>query len=125
MLAMLLLGRVSQSHFHSLLFRVSHLEYTKFKTSISGPIPVEVNYFIFGWKGMNCVFPFGMASKVILHSFFWFLWLERNNRIFRDSSATTARVVYRIWLASGRWLKAFSLISQIEFEKWMRQLYAN
>ncbi|CAN1266249.1 Receptor-like protein kinase HSL1 [Linum perenne] len=94
------------------------------KLSCSGPFAAEVQDFISSWKGMNCVAPFELAKKVIIHSFFWFIWLERNNRIFRDSLESEVQVVFRIWLACGRWLKAFSLWSQQDFEKWMRQLNA-
>ncbi|CAN1832347.1 Putative ribonuclease H protein At1g65750 [Linum perenne] len=78
------------------------------KLSFSGPFAAEATDFISSWKGMNCVIPFQLASKVILHCFFWFIWWERNNRIFRDSPGSEAQLIFRIWLASGRWLKAFS-----------------
>ncbi|CAN1256031.1 Putative ribonuclease H protein At1g65750 [Linum perenne] len=94
------------------------------KLSIFGPIQSEIKFLISGWKDMNCSNPFGELKKVVLHSFLWNVWLERNSRIFKEEVLTFRRVLYKIWLASCRWLKDFSIISQHDFELWMRQLNA-
>ncbi|CAN1258072.1 hypothetical protein LINPERPRIM_LOCUS9783 [Linum perenne] len=56
------------------------------RLSITGPLPSTVGALISGWKGMNCHAPFEPCHKVLLHSFFWHIWLERNAITFRDSS---------------------------------------
>ncbi|CAN1825106.1 hypothetical protein LINPERHAP1_LOCUS31030 [Linum perenne] len=56
------------------------------KLSISSPLPADICQLIKGWKGMNCSGPFSDNIAVVLQSFLWSLWLERNRRIFRDES---------------------------------------
>ncbi|CAN1800883.1 hypothetical protein LINPERHAP1_LOCUS22727 [Linum perenne] len=77
-----------------------------------------------GWKGMNCSAPFIQMNKVVLHSFFWHVWLERNDIIFREAKASASRVLFRTLASCVSWLKVFALISQHNFELWLRQLTA-
>ncbi|CAN1233575.1 hypothetical protein LINPERPRIM_LOCUS3948 [Linum perenne] len=48
------------------------------RLSLSEPSPREAVDFITGWKGLNCGTPFELMSRVVLHSFVWHVWLERN-----------------------------------------------
>ncbi|CAN0887989.1 hypothetical protein LINGRAHAP2_LOCUS15726 [Linum grandiflorum] len=47
--------------------------------SIHGPLASNVSCLISAWKGMNCMTSFRKATKAILHSFFWYIWKERND----------------------------------------------
>ncbi|CAN1217919.1 Putative ribonuclease H protein At1g65750 [Linum perenne] len=92
------------------------------RLSISGPLPGGVQDLIKGWKWLNCGTPFESMHKVLLHSLCWFVWLERNEVIFRDVRPSSARVVYRLLSSCLSWLRVFAVISQHDFEIWMRQL---
>ncbi|CAN1807678.1 hypothetical protein LINPERHAP1_LOCUS25125 [Linum perenne] len=94
------------------------------KLSIPGPLPGEVQPLIEGWKVTNFGNPFRELQKVVLHCVLWNIWLERNNRIFREESVSPHCILYRIWLSSCRWLKSFSIISEDMFEAWLRQLHS-
>ncbi|CAN1761417.1 hypothetical protein LINPERHAP1_LOCUS7899, partial [Linum perenne] len=52
--------------------------------SLHGPRPFDVKGLFAAWKGMNCDPTFGRVKGVTLHAFFWFIWKERNGRIFSD-----------------------------------------
>ncbi|CAN1304570.1 hypothetical protein LINPERPRIM_LOCUS26241 [Linum perenne] len=52
------------------------------KLSLYGPRNENVRGLIDAWKGMNCSTMFADAARVILHGVFWYIWLERNARIF-------------------------------------------
>ncbi|CAN1345508.1 Putative ribonuclease H protein At1g65750 [Linum perenne] len=94
------------------------------RLSIYGPFPATIADLIEGWKGLNCDESFKAIKGVWLHSFLWHVWLERNDVIFRDAVASTTRVFCRSWVASCMWLKVHAVISQHDFELWMRQLTA-
>ncbi|CAN1335340.1 hypothetical protein LINPERPRIM_LOCUS36710 [Linum perenne] len=94
------------------------------RLSIMGPLPTTVGAFVSGWKGLNCRAPFESCHKVLLHSFFWQIWLERNARTFRDTSAGAAQVAYKIFFSSCRWLRAFDVISQQVFQGWVSLNFA-
>ncbi|CAN0912200.1 Transposon TX1 uncharacterized 149 kDa protein [Linum grandiflorum] len=46
------------------------------------PLPSDVLHVLKGWKDGNCVASFGRFRRVVCHSIWWFIWLERNDRIF-------------------------------------------
>ncbi|CAN1796057.1 hypothetical protein LINPERHAP1_LOCUS20800, partial [Linum perenne] len=94
------------------------------RLSISGPVPGGFQDLITGWKGLNCGTPFEAMHKVLLHSLCWHIWLERNEVIFRDARSSSARVLYRLLSSCITWLRVFAVISQHDFEIWMRQLTA-
>ncbi|CAN0862946.1 Putative ribonuclease H protein At1g65750 [Linum grandiflorum] len=86
--------------------------------SLHGPGSSDCSGFIVAWKGMNCIHRFAVTKKVILHAYFWGLWGERNNRIFRDESRTSLQVFYRIMLNIGKWLAAAGLFSVEQHQVW-------
>ncbi|CAN1254304.1 hypothetical protein LINPERPRIM_LOCUS8604 [Linum perenne] len=94
------------------------------RLSICGPLPLEVSDLIAGWKGLNCDERLKPISTVILHSFLWHVWLERNDMIFRDKVGSASRVYYRTIISGLGWLRVHASISQHDFELWMRQLTA-
>ncbi|CAN1851678.1 Putative ribonuclease H protein At1g65750 [Linum perenne] len=94
------------------------------RLSIFGPLPDKLSEWIEGWKGMNCGEAFKSMHRVVLHSFIWHIWLERNDVIFRDSVASAPRVFFRTLISCFRWLRVHAVISQHDFELWMRQLLA-
>ncbi|CAN1314319.1 Putative ribonuclease H protein At1g65750 [Linum perenne] len=94
------------------------------RLSIFGPLPSQVSELILGWKGLNCHPSFSALKKVVLHSFCWHVWLERNDAVFRDSTISATRVFYRMVVSCCAWLKVHARISQHDFEIWMRQLTA-
>ncbi|CAN1798912.1 hypothetical protein LINPERHAP1_LOCUS21928 [Linum perenne] len=94
------------------------------RLSIIGPLLVNISDLISGWKGLNCESLFAALKSVILHSFCWFVWLGRNDAIFRDASISASRVYFRTVVSGCSWLKVHARISQQDFELWMRQLTA-
>ncbi|CAN1336360.1 hypothetical protein LINPERPRIM_LOCUS37107 [Linum perenne] len=89
------------------------------RLSIFGPMPATVADWISGWKGLNCDRPLRL---VVLHSFLWHVWLERNDVIFRDVLASASRVFFRSIVSCLGWLRVHAIIAQHDFECWMRQL---
>ncbi|CAN1749960.1 hypothetical protein LINPERHAP1_LOCUS3888 [Linum perenne] len=86
------------------------------RLSIFGPMPAKIADLISGWKGMNCTEGFSSLRLVMLHSFCWYVWLERNEVIFREGVALASRVFYRALVSSIRWLKVHAVIAQHDFE---------
>ncbi|CAN1274793.1 hypothetical protein LINPERPRIM_LOCUS15521, partial [Linum perenne] len=64
--------------------------------SIYGPRHSDVRDFISEWKGLNCVSEFTPALKMLMHSTFWLIWKERNNRIFDDSASSASTTLRKI-----------------------------
>ncbi|CAN1151748.1 Transposon TX1 uncharacterized 149 kDa protein [Linum perenne] len=88
--------------------------------SIHGPLPSSFKDLLLMWKYMNCAPHFAVVREVLIHSVIWNIWLERNDRIFRDSIRSTQQVFIRIWLAIARWLHAFGRFSDSKQEEWIR-----
>ncbi|CAN0858149.1 hypothetical protein LINGRAHAP2_LOCUS7101 [Linum grandiflorum] len=86
--------------------------------SISGPLHHRMREVVMGWKGMNCTTNFVDTMGVCLYAFCWFIWLERNNRIFRDISSSEEQTAYRISSAVGSWLVAAGVFSKEQLEHW-------
>ncbi|CAN1796077.1 hypothetical protein LINPERHAP1_LOCUS20803 [Linum perenne] len=95
------------------------------KLSFHGPLPSNVVGFIKGWKGLNCVTSFQSAMKVILQAAFWFIWKERNDRIFRKLLNPPKFTLRKIWFAAGDWLLAASCFTTSELSGWRRMLFDN
>ncbi|CAN1821012.1 Putative ribonuclease H protein At1g65750, partial [Linum perenne] len=71
--------------------------------SIFGPRGENVNSVFVEWKFMNCSQILNGGSRFVLHAFLWFIWLERNNRIFNDKSSEDIQVFYRWMVAANLW----------------------
>ncbi|CAN1262893.1 Putative ribonuclease H protein At1g65750 [Linum perenne] len=84
--------------------RFSSQVWSKLSSTLSmlGPLPSSFGDLVLMWKDMNCALGFSAAKKVLLHSFIWHLWLERNDRIFRDVERSTSQVFIRLWLAIAK-----------------------
>ncbi|CAN1255260.1 hypothetical protein LINPERPRIM_LOCUS8923 [Linum perenne] len=88
------------------------------KLFLNGPRNDKVRDWIGAWKGMNCISRYAVASKIILHGFLWFIWLERNARIFTDTRKCEKHVAARAFWNFGRWLHAAGSFSSAELESW-------
>ncbi|CAN1304053.1 hypothetical protein LINPERPRIM_LOCUS26067 [Linum perenne] len=94
------------------------------KLSIHGPHPFSLAGFIQGWKEVNCSKSF-ISKKVILHAVLWYIWLERNNRIFRDVDCSPTSTTIKLWLAVGDWLRADGSFSPSDMRAWQRMVFDN
>ncbi|CAN1743900.1 hypothetical protein LINPERHAP1_LOCUS1949 [Linum perenne] len=93
--------------------------------SIHAPRPMSIAGFIQGWKGLNCVSNYQSAMRVILQAVFWFIWKERNDRIFRDLCATPEVVLHKILFAVGDWLLVAGSFSVADCAAWKRLAFDN
>ncbi|CAN0838488.1 Putative ribonuclease H protein At1g65750 [Linum grandiflorum] len=93
------------------------------RLSIVGPFPGEIREFVLAWKGMNCIDSFSDAIKSLLHATFWCIWIERNDRIFRDKSKNVDQIVAKILICVGRWLAATGVFSIEKHNHWTRYIF--
>ncbi|CAN0845480.1 Putative ribonuclease H protein At1g65750, partial [Linum grandiflorum] len=93
--------------------------------SIHGPNLFDVIGLISSWKGMNCTSQFRFATTAVLHSFFWYIWKERNNRIFRNSSPSTKYLSRKILLAVGNWMFVSGRFSDRILAEWNHLVFDN
>ncbi|CAN1791805.1 hypothetical protein LINPERHAP1_LOCUS19467 [Linum perenne] len=66
-----------------------------------------------------------VAKKVIIHGVLWHLWLERNERTFKDSRRSVQQVFVRIWLAIARWMYAFGRFDEAKQREWIGAVFDN
>ncbi|CAN1816595.1 Putative ribonuclease H protein At1g65750 [Linum perenne] len=95
------------------------------KLSIHGPFPLGIADLIEGWKGLNCTNRFSSAKKVILHSVLWYIWAERNDRVFRDTANSPMSTLHKIWFAIGNWLRVDGSFSNADLIAWRRLVFDN
>ncbi|CAN0887205.1 hypothetical protein LINGRAHAP2_LOCUS15562 [Linum grandiflorum] len=88
--------------------------------SIHGPRHEFIGDFIRSWKGMNCSPTFSDAMKVIMHATMWSLWLERNERIFKDKENSPRQVFCKVVVNAGNLLGAAGLFSMDKQIVWNR-----
>ncbi|CAN0871759.1 Putative ribonuclease H protein At1g65750 [Linum grandiflorum] len=88
--------------------------------SFFGPLSSDMPGVVRGWKGMNCSASAAKAKEVWLHAFVWFVWAERNGRIFRDVDGSPATVCYKIAYAVGEWMRAADFFSNSQLRDWLR-----
>ncbi|CAN1800026.1 hypothetical protein LINPERHAP1_LOCUS22360 [Linum perenne] len=93
--------------------------------SFHGPLHSELVGFIKAWKGMNCDSCFDPAMKAILHAVLWFIWKERNDRIFNEISTSPFVLIRKIWFAVSDWLLSAKRISDDQFLLWRRLVFDN
>ncbi|CAN1792638.1 Putative ribonuclease H protein At1g65750 [Linum perenne] len=93
------------------------------KLSLYGPRNAGVRDLIEAWKGMNSTSTFPVAPRVLLHGVFWFIWLERNARIFNDVRLSDKRVADQILCNIGRWLRVAGLFSTMDLSRWFAFLF--
>ncbi|CAN1748138.1 Putative ribonuclease H protein At1g65750 [Linum perenne] len=90
------------------------------KVSIHGPFHIVADLLVEGWQTRNCSREFEKFGKFFLHAFVWFMWGERNGRIFRDEDLDVHRLAWRIAFAMGRWARANGDATIDDFGIWMR-----
>ncbi|CAN0884957.1 Putative ribonuclease H protein At1g65750 [Linum grandiflorum] len=66
--------------------------------SFTGPHYHIMTKVIKGWKGMNFTVEFDLFRGVFLHAFYWFIWLERNGRIFKNIVRSDIHVAHKIFV---------------------------
>ncbi|CAN1332114.1 Putative ribonuclease H protein At1g65750 [Linum perenne] len=93
------------------------------KLSIYGPGSEDIKSFILAWKGMNCLPIFSPVMNHLLHGTIWFLWLERNMRIFKDTALNPNQVAVKILLNVGRWLCAADIFSSDKQAAWSNFIF--
>ncbi|CAN1725453.1 hypothetical protein LINPERHAP1_LOCUS91 [Linum perenne] len=120
------------SHLESVDYIFLHCDFTSMvwnqlssALSIFGPKPVDMADLVIAWKGMNCVSILAPTMKVFLHAFFWFIWKERNDRIFNDSSHRPHFLAFRILSTIDDWLLASGKFSPSSAGVWRRLLFDN
>ncbi|CAN1759569.1 Putative ribonuclease H protein At1g65750, partial [Linum perenne] len=93
---------------------------------IHGPLPSSIEAFINGWKGLNCDQRLNSdVMKVLLHALLWFIWKERNDRIFKESRSSPSDVFRRVWFAVGDWLLADRSFTPDDTCVWRRRAFDN
>ncbi|CAN1751888.1 Putative ribonuclease H protein At1g65750 [Linum perenne] len=88
------------------------------KLAIWGPEHFDVREVIRGWQGRNCDGSFEEFRSRLLHAIFWYIWGERNSRIFRDRESSVVQVVKKIAWAVGRWLAVADRLSRDVIRSW-------
>ncbi|CAN1298528.1 Putative ribonuclease H protein At1g65750 [Linum perenne] len=89
------------------------------KLSIWGPNLRDIRGFIQEWKSRNLSSSWKMYRDRLVHAFFWSIWLERNNRIFRDSERSIGQVAWKVIWSVGRWLRVAGFISEVQLRGWL------
>ncbi|CAN1767685.1 Putative ribonuclease H protein At1g65750 [Linum perenne] len=82
------------------------------KLAMFGPFSLDVQEVIREWQSRNCLSGFESFRNCVIHAVFWYLWGERNNRIFRDLKTSPTIVVSKIIFAVGRWLYSADKVSK-------------
>ncbi|CAN1795633.1 Putative ribonuclease H protein At1g65750, partial [Linum perenne] len=95
------------------------------RLSIFGLFHSSIASFIVGWKELNCVQSFSSVMKVLLHAVLWYIWKERNSRIFKDSSEPPVFTFRRIGTAVGDWLRVNGSFSSQDLILWRRVIFDN
>ncbi|CAN1331689.1 Putative ribonuclease H protein At1g65750 [Linum perenne] len=93
------------------------------KLSLYGPRNDKVRGLIGAWKGMNCISTFAVASRVILHGVLWYIWLERNDRIFTDTRKDERSVIGKALWNFGKWLYATGSFSSADLDSWNMYIF--
>ncbi|CAN0887943.1 Putative ribonuclease H protein At1g65750 [Linum grandiflorum] len=88
-----------------------------------GPFPHDVLGLLEEWKTGQNFSCFGRFRKVVHHAIMWNLWIERNNRIFRDKSCSVKQLVWKIAFNTSRWLQAHKLASVNECSEWLNMIF--
>ncbi|CAN1243527.1 hypothetical protein LINPERPRIM_LOCUS5717 [Linum perenne] len=108
----------SQCHFASEVWdRVSS------KLSLFGPRNGNVKGLFSAWKGMNCTPSFPESSRVVIHGVVWYIWLERNERVFKDVRRSEFQVSQRVLCNIGRWLGAARVFSEPRLSRWYEFIF--
>ncbi|CAN0856966.1 Putative ribonuclease H protein At1g65750 [Linum grandiflorum] len=88
-----------------------------------GPRPRDIMPVFQEWNEGQGFSIFDNFRRVLHHAIIWFLWMERNNRIFRDESSSTTQLVWKIALNTARWLVAHRKVSSSEVSLWLNAIF--
>ncbi|CAN1815968.1 hypothetical protein LINPERHAP1_LOCUS27616 [Linum perenne] len=91
--------------------------------SIFGPRGENVKSVFMEWKDVICSTSFHGGVRGVLHAFLWYVWLERNNRIFNERSSGELQVFYRIMFNVGRWMVAANFLPTDQLRNWNRLIF--
>ncbi|CAN1179405.1 hypothetical protein LINPERHAP2_LOCUS34177 [Linum perenne] len=89
------------------------------KLAIWGPDPGNISDFIWGWQSRNYFSSYRRFRDRLLHAVLWYIWLERNDRIFRGRELSGDSLVWKIASVIGRWLFVAGLHTRDECHSWM------
>ncbi|CAN1762923.1 hypothetical protein LINPERHAP1_LOCUS8598 [Linum perenne] len=95
------------------------------KISLHGTFSSLIEEFIQRWKDLNCLSSFSSAMKVLPHALLWFLWKERNDRIFNDAYSSPCLVLRRLCILVGDWLTFAGSFSATDLSAWRRLVFDN
>ncbi|CAN0838702.1 LINE-1 retrotransposable element ORF2 protein [Linum grandiflorum] len=90
---------------------------------ICGPWPCSVQQLLLEWRAGLPASSHNKYKPVIPHAVMWFVWLERNNRIFRDSSCTDRNLAWKIAFNTSRWLMVNKAITPDECSAWLNSIF--
>ncbi|CAN1798982.1 hypothetical protein LINPERHAP1_LOCUS21951 [Linum perenne] len=89
------------------------------RLSIFGPLPRSLLGILAAWKGWNWDRDFEACGRVLLHGVCWFIWLERNARMFRDECSSWEKVAIRIGRTIGEWCVSAGLLATPHRSRWL------
>ncbi|CAN0856758.1 Putative ribonuclease H protein At1g65750 [Linum grandiflorum] len=88
-----------------------------------GPMPHDVMSCLILWKeGQNSA-GFGGFRRVIHQAIWRHLWLERNNRIFRNKQCTVLQLAWKIAINTFRWMQAHKIASATRCSEWLNGIF--
>ncbi|CAN1233184.1 hypothetical protein LINPERPRIM_LOCUS3814 [Linum perenne] len=74
---------------------------------------------------MNCLQVFAPAMEFVIHIFFWYIWKERNDRIFNEVSNSSSVIFRKMWFTMLDWMMASGCVLSSSAAVWKRVLFDN
>ncbi|CAN0908747.1 Putative ribonuclease H protein At1g65750 [Linum grandiflorum] len=90
---------------------------------IFGPWPSCVQQLLLEWRDGLPVSFHKKFKPLIPQALMWFVWLERNNRIFRETSCSELNLAWKIAFNTSRWLMANKEITTEECSSWLNSIF--
>ncbi|CAN0857148.1 Putative ribonuclease H protein At1g65750 [Linum grandiflorum] len=90
---------------------------------IQGPFQHSILGLLQEWNTGPTLAHFGKFRKVVHQAICWYLWIERNDRIFRDTSSSKTQLAWKIAFNTARWLQAHNQASADECSHWLNAIF--